>query len=335
MSEPINKNNVDVKIGVIGAGRWGQNIVRTLHALGVLGAVADENPDIHHALTEQYPDVWVFAEHQHLLADEELNAIVIATPAHTHLALAQQVLAAGKHVLIEKPLALPGQNISELQRVAAASDKIVMVGHLLLYQPAISFIKSFIQTGKLGRLLSVHQTRRNLGTVREHENAMVSLGVHDLAVLQYLIGEVPVKCQATGQCVIRDDIEDDVTVHIGYESGVQAHVSVSWLWPQKQRELMILGDQGALHFDEVTQTVTLHRNTVVGKRKEEGSEVVYQGGGQALTLELAHFIDCIITGASPHSDLAQGVVVCELLGSIQRQLEHERKTVPETSVSHY
>lgn len=324
-----------IRVGVIGAGRWGQNIIRTLSELGALAAVAEKNADALDAVKAQYPGVKCYEGFQCLLDDPAIDAVVVATPAATHAAFALAVMDAGKHLFVEKPLAMTSDEVQVLSREVKRFDHVFMVGHLLLYQPAITFMKHFIDAGRLGRLISCHQVRRNLGTVREHENALYSLGVHDVAVLQYLIDDTPVSCRATGHCVVQKTIEDDVYSHIEYESGVKAHIHVSWMWPIKQRELMVIGELGALHFDELTQTVTHHQNTVIPEKREQGSEVVYQGGGQALTLEMAHFIDCIHTGRKPKSDDQQGLVVCDILNALQGQLVHERADLPEPSHSDY
>lgn len=324
-----------IRIGVIGAGRWGRNIIRTLSELGALAAVAESDPEACAIVAEQYPEVTCYDGFRALLDDDSIDAVVVATPAATHAAFALAVMDADKHLFVEKPLAMTKEEVQVLSREVQSFAKTFMVGHLLLYQPAITFIKSFIEAGRLGPLVSCHQVRRNLGTVREHENALYSLGVHDVAVLQYLINGTPVRCRSTGHCVMQSTVEDDVYAHIEYESGVKAHIHNSWMWPIKQRELMVIGEQGALHFDELTQTVTHHKNTVMPSRLEQGSEVVYQGSGQALTLEMAHFIDCIQSGKQPKSDYQQGLVVCDILNALQGQLVHERADVPESSHSHY
>lgn len=322
-------------IGVIGAGRWGRNHVRTLSELGVLAAIADPSADIRDEMAKSYPGVTLYDHHQRMLSDPYIDGVVIATPVVTHALIALEAMAANKHVFVEKPLAMTPSELLELSQASAEYQKTLMVGHLLLYQPAIQFIRHFLESGQLGKVLSIHQVRRNLGTVRENENAMMSLGVHDVAVLQYLIGDLPIKCRATGQRVICAEIEDAVSVQLEYTSGLQAHIDVSWMWPVKQREMTIIGEHGALQFDELTQSVVWHNNTVIGGKREGGSETVFSDTGDVLTLELQHYIDCIQTGDIPNSDFQQGVMVCEILNTIEGQLAHERVKVPDSSHSNY
>lgn len=319
------------KIGVIGAGRWGQNIVRTFNQLGVLAAIAETSDELREVVCDEYQNAWCYASDDILFADDELDAIAIATPAVTHFNLACKALDAGKHVFVEKPMAMTLKEAKLLEQKVKDSGKILMVGHLLLFQSAIQFIKNFLDEGKLGKIISMRQVRRNLGTVRSEENAMYSLGVHDVAVLQYLIDAAPKSVLATGQAFIKDGVEDDVSVHIRYDNEVQAHIHVSWLWPMKNRELFILGENGALHFDELQQTVTWHKNTVIPEKQEQGSEVIFKGNNQPLVLELAHFIDCIKTGSTPISGIDQGVVVTEILQTISDQLTNERTKNAEPS----
>lgn len=325
----------NIKVGVIGAGRWGKNIIRTFNELGVLAAICDTDQGVCKELAQEYPQATIHHKFDQLLADESLDAVAIATPAVTHVPLVLAAISANKHIFVEKPLATNSEQIGQLEQAANNYSKTIMVGHMLLYQPAISFIKTFLDTGKLGRVFSFRQVRRNLGTVREHENAMYSLGVHDIAVLQYLINDTPQRCQAVGQAINKPGVEDDISVHIRYDSGVRAHIHVTWMWPYKQRELMILGEHGALHYDELKQEVVWHKNTVVPTKKVDGAETVFTGVSEPLTLELAHFLDCIKTGKQPLSDLKQGVVVADILESITGQLSDESFRLQESSVSHY
>ena len=324
-----------IKVGVIGAGRWGQNIIRTFAELGALVAIADADKGVCKELANQYPDAKIYHTAKELLQDQDINAVAIATPANTHVDLVIAAIAAQKHIFVEKPLATNSEQITRLKQHANNYSKTLMVGHMLLYQPAIAFIKTFLDTGKLGRIFSLRQVRRNLGTVREYENALYSLGVHDIAVLQYLINKTPEKCHAVGQTIIRDTIEDDISVHIRYADGIRAHIHVTWMWPFKQRELMILGEHGALFYDELKQEVVWHKNTVTPEKKVEGSDVVFTGTSEPLKLELAHFLDCCHTGARPRSDLNQGIIVADILESISGQLSDERFRVQEPSNSHY
>ncbi len=311
------------KIGVIGAGRWGKNIINTLHNLGVLAGIAEPNANLRNDIHSLYPNIPVFDSHQKLL-DTEIPAVAIATPVFTHFEIAKEALLAGKDVFVEKPMTVNLEESDELVLLAKQKNKILMVGHMLLYQPAIQFIKQFIGEGQLGRLYSLRQVRRNLGTIRTQENVLYSLGVHDLAVLNYLVGEKVVDSISTGHAITTANIEDDMTVHLTYASGVQAHLHVSWLWPVKDRQLMILGEKGALHYDELSHTVIFHQRfgNSDATITDRGEEIVFKGSGEPLRLEMEHFIDCIVHRKLPLSHGQQGADVVELMESLMGALEN-------------
>ncbi len=308
--------------GLIGSGGWGKNIARTLHELKALGGIAEVRPELREQLESAYPGVPMYHDHRALLSSE-LPAVAIATPAATHFALAKEALLAGKHVFVEKPIALSSREAEELVDLSEQRGRVLMVGHLLLYQPAVRWMKDYLASGALGELWSLHQERLNLGTVRTVENAMWSLGVHDVAVLLHLVGQVPERTRAVAQTVVQPGVADDAYLHLGFPSGVQAHVHVSWLWPEKRRRLTVIGSQGMLIYDEGTQTVTLHRKRIGDGMKplDEGEEVVFQGSAQPLTLEIEHFLECIRDHARPVSDGRSAVEVVRVLEKATRQME--------------
>ncbi|HEU68148.1 MAG TPA: Gfo/Idh/MocA family oxidoreductase [Candidatus Acetothermia bacterium] len=311
-----------MKVGLIGAGGWGRNLARTLAELGALGGIAEVRPEARDELRSVYPDVPVYPDHRLLLAGS-LPAVAIATPAATHYALAREALEAAKHVFVEKPLALRREEGEDLADRADRAGRTLMVGHLLLYQPAVGWMKEYLAAGSLGGLSSLHQERLNLGTVRTVENALWSLGVHDVAVLLHLVGERPVGVQAVGQAVLQPHVEDDVHLHLAFPSGVRAHVHASWLWPEKRRRLTVVGSQAMLVYDEIAQEVTLHRKRIGEdlRPREEGSEVVFRGAAQPLRLEMEHFLACVRDGRRPLSDGRRAVEVVAVLEEASRQLE--------------
>lgn len=310
------------KIAVIGGGNWGKNLIRTFNQLGALVAVTEASDELRDNLQTQYPDITFYASHQDLLKSD-VDAVAIATPVFTHFDLAKQALNAGKDVFVEKPMTETEVDAAELKQLAESLNRILMVGHMLLYQPAIRFIKEFIVSGKLGQVYSYHQTRKNLGTIRTHENALFSLGVHDVAVLDYLVGEQPVNVQAQGQQITNQGIEDEFILHLSYPSGVQAHLYLSWLWPVKDRHLMVLGEKGALFFDELTSKVTWMKNhgNPDASLTKEGEEVVFEGADQPLTLELQHFLDCLETRELPLSNAAQGQAVVAVMEKAMQEIK--------------
>ena len=231
------------QIAVVGAGNWGKNIVRTLYSMDALPhSVTEQNDSLRRALKEQYSNIEMLDSIDELIQQSSCP-IVLATPVSTHFSIAKNILKAGRDLLIEKPMAMNQQECVELNALAKKNKCILMVGHLLIYQPAITFIKSYLKDNNLGKIHNIYQVRRNLGTIRTHENALYSLGVHDLAVLDYLVGQTPSKIQATGQSIINKGIEDDIHVHMTFENDLQTHLHSSWMWPVKERYLMVSGEK--------------------------------------------------------------------------------------------
>lgn len=314
-----------MKVGLIGAGGWGKNLAQKLHELGALGAIAEIRPEVREELKFRYPYIPIYPDHRFLL-ESDLPAVVIATPAATHYALAKEALFSGKHVFVEKPLALSPKEAQELAEISESLGKILMVGHLLLYQPAIRFIKDFLNSGNLGEIWSLHHERLNLGKVRTVENALWSLGIHDVAVLLFLVGRYPQRIQAWGHAVLQPEVEDDVYLHLSFSGGLQAHIHSSWLWPEKCRRLIIIGSKGMLVFDEVAQTVVFHRKYVTPDlvHHDEGSEIVFHNADEPLKLELQHFLECLMEGKRPLSDGKSAVEVTKVLEEATRQLRRCR-----------
>jgi predicted dehydrogenase len=312
------------KVIVVGAGQWGRNLVRTFHELGELAGVAEAHYELRRQLASDYPNIPLYDDYRESLKTD-VAAIVIATPAHTHASIAIEAMEAGKDVFVEKPITLSVEEAEQLVRLAEKRERILMVGHLLLYQPAIQRIKAIIEDGLIGEIASLYQERMKLGRVRAVENVLWSFGVHDLAVILYLIGKSPLHIQATGQCIVQPEIEDDVYVHLTFEGSVTAHLHTSWLWPQQRRHLTIIGTKGMIVYDEEKQTVTLHRKTIDAglANVDEGTELVFQGEAKPLTLECKHFLQCIDTRQSPVSDGRNGSDVVRILEQASRLLREE------------
>lgn len=314
-----------MKVGLIGFGGWGKNLAQTLYELGALGGVAELRPEARAEVSALYPDIPVYPGHQALL-ETDLPAVAIATPAATHYAMAKEALGAKKHVFVEKPLALTTAEAEELVAIAKKVERILMVGHLLLYQPAIWWIKEFIGSGGLGEIWNLHQERLNLGKVRTVENALFSLAVHDVAVVVHLLGQAPERIVAQGQAILQPTVEDDVYLHMRFPGEVYAHIHASWLWPEKRRRLTIIGSKGMLVYDEMEQAVVLHRKGVNSNLStwDKGMEVIFRGHGEPLKLELAHFLQCISEGRTPLSDGISALPVVRVLEEATRQLSRQR-----------
>lgn len=316
----------EIKVALIGAGNWGRNLLENFYHLGVLAAVVDEDEKRLHEVEKKYPDsnIKLLSCADELWGKPAISAVAIATPAATHYALAKAALMVGKDVFVEKPLTLRAHEAEELSKLARENSRLLMVGHLLLYQPAIRWIKDFLTEGGsgIGKLLSLHQERLNLGRVRTIENALWSLGVHDVALFLDLVGEEPTHIRVVGQRAVQKDIEDDVYLHLTFPTGVKAHLHTSWLWPEKRRRLTIIGDGGMVVYDEITQKVIWHKKRI-GPQLENidaGEEVVLEGASEPLKIELSHFIECCKNRAKPYSDGESAVAVVEVLEKAQKQL---------------
>ena len=308
-----------MKIAVIGAGHWGINLVRNLHALEVLSHVVETDPEIINAVSEEMPDAQFLNEYNDLLSSD-VDAVAIATPAGTHYEIASHFLKSGKDVFIEKPMTLCSKEARDLVSDAEHNASVLMVGHMLLYQPAIQFIKSYLEQGHLGRIYHLHQDRLKLGRVRTEENVLWSLGVHDIAVLLYLVGSSPEKVEFSGHCGIQEQIEDDTYIHMTFDGGIKAHLHSSWIWPENIRSLKIIGAKGMLVYDEMEQEVVLHKKRIGNdfENIDEGAEILFKGSNEPLRLEMEHFIHCIRSREEPLSNGRSGAEVIRVLESLKK-----------------
>ncbi len=303
-----------MKIAVVGAGQWGMNLVQTLHSMGVLGAVVEADSERRASKSSATPGVpWVSS----LEDAPPCEAVVIATPAPTHFDVAKAALQSRQDVFVEKPIALSAVQARELRDLAAAQKQVLMVGHLLLYQPAVRWIAGFLKEEGIGKLYSIHQERLNLGRARAAENVLWSLGVHDIAVLLSWVGEPPKKVSAFGQAALQTGIEDDVSLHLSFASDVQAHLHVSWLWPERRRRTTLIGSKGMLVYDELDQTVKLHRKAIQTPALQNidgGVETVFETSGQEpLRLEMEHFVARCQDRQTPLSGADHALEVTEVL----------------------
>jgi len=302
------------QVVVVGAGHWGKNVVRTLYTLGALAGVVESDPERRLALAQEYPGVPVY-DHIDSVLSSDVSALAIATPAPTHYSLAGQALAAGKDVFVEKPITLRVDEARALNQLASERRRILMVGHMLLYQPAVQRIKELIDSQEIGELWSLHQERLGFGIVRRAENALWSLGVHDVAVALYLFGEPPIHLWAAGQRVLQESIEDDVHLHMRFSGNREGHLHVSWLWPHRRRRMTVIGSNGMIVYDELDQTVTLYRKGFGDNLEawDEGEQLVAHGHPEPLRFELQHFLHRIEDRQPPLTDGNHAIQVMEVL----------------------
>jgi len=315
---------VSPAVAVAGCGAWGRNHVRTFHELGALAGVVEVLPALRERIQADYPGVPVWGSLEQAFA--HADGIVIATPAPSHAALAARALRVGKGVLVEKPMTLGVRDAQALVALAQGAGRPLLVGHLLLYQPAIRELKRMLEFGTVGRVLRIHQERLNHGRVRNTENVLWSLAPHDVAVLCHLMGGGPREVRATGAAFLQPGIHDDIHLELGFSGGRSAHIHSAWYWPGKRRGLRVLGDEGMIAYNESDQSLTLHRKRLKGGDPpaglapvDDGSERVFEGHGEALRLEDQHFLDCL-AGAAPLADGRSGVEVVRVLEEADAQL---------------
>lgn len=307
---------------VVGAGNWGRNLVRNFYELGALAGVAEVSPDLRAGICAKYPGVVTYADYQKVL-EADAQAVVLATPAPTHYELAIAALEAGKDVFVEKPMTLHKKEAQHLAEYADKHSRILMVGHLLLYQPAIAWMRDYLASGKAGQVLHVATQRAKLGKVRTQENVWWSFAPHDISVVLDLLGNPSLKqVQASGHAMLQAEIEDNVHVDLRFEGGQTAHIHCSWYWPLKQRSTVVIASEQMLVYDEISQTVTVQNMGVDANlnNREEGSWCPEVAASEPLKLECQHFLDCLKTRQQPRSDGWNGVAVVEILEKVQEAL---------------
>jgi len=275
-----------VRVGVVGLGYWGPNLARNFDRLP--GAELAYCCDLDEAnlakARSQYPAATITDDYSQLLADDALDAIVVATSVPTHYALGKKALEAGKHTFIEKPIALKAADAQDLLDTADEYGVKLMVGHLLEYHPAVAKMKELIDSGELGKVFYAYANRLNLGKVRTDENALWSFGPHDISVLNYLTGDEPVEVSARGECYLQDDVEDVVFGYIKYKSGVVGHLHVSWLDPHKSRKITVVGEKKMVVFDDMES----ERKITVYDKGATTTRTKFETYGEFVTL---HFGD--------------------------------------------
>ncbi|HLM35481.1 MAG TPA: Gfo/Idh/MocA family oxidoreductase [Gaiellaceae bacterium] len=248
------------KLGQVGLGYWGKNLVRNFDELAELTWLCDSAPDLREEFARRHPQARVTESFDDVLADDGVEAVVIATPVPTHHELALRALEAGKHVFVEKPPAMRETEMDELVAAAEERHLTLMPGHLLLYHPGVLKLKELVDAGELGEVLCVYGNRQNLGIIRQNENALWSLGVHDLSVILYLVGEDPVEAVAHGRDFLTPGVEDVVFCYLRFPSGKIAHMHLSWLDPHKMRKMTVVGTEKMAVFDdmELERKVTIY-----------------------------------------------------------------------------
>ena len=317
-----------MKIAVIGAGHWGKNLVRNFKELGVLSKVWDTDPE-RRSWLESELKADTASGLEEIWSDEEIDGVVVATPAETHFDLAKQALNSGKHVMVEKPLCLSLEQGEELRRLADSTGLTLMVGHLLEYHPGVLKLKELVDQGALGKLWYIYSNRLNLGRIRTEENILWSFAPHDISVILLLLGEMPDRVAAWGGAYLDDRVADVTVSTLSFPSGAKAHIHVSWLHPYKEQRLVVIGDRKMAVFDDVAQRelkLMLYDRGVdwVDRkpvpRSKDVTTVPFEAS-EPLRMECEHFIECVKSGDRPRTDAASGQRVLSLLTACQRSLE--------------
>ena len=319
----MSKNN----ICVVGAGYWGRNHIRTLQELGVLGGIVEQKEDLLDQISEQYPDAKTYQNIGEALDCVEFAGFTVATPAETHHDIAVQIIKSGRHVLVEKPLCLNIKDAENMVNLAKQYKVNLMVGHVLLFHPAIQMIKSLIDEGKIGKLQYIYSNRLNLGQVRTEENVFWSLAPHDIAIFQYLTDSYPESIMANGSTFLQEGIYDSTITQLKYTNGVEGHIFVSWLHPFKEHRLVVIGSKAMISFEDSIKDKPLilymkkfELISGVPEKVDGPVEIVKYDYKMALTEELTYFINHL---DGEHPKLSNGqhaLAVTKILVEASNQL---------------
>lgn len=334
-----------INVAVVGMGYWGPNLARNLAAVpgANLYAIADLREESLLQAGRQYPAARLTADYQETLADSAVDAVVIATPAETHYALARESLSAGKHVLVEKPLSTTSAQCRELVELADKLNKVLMVGHVFLYNAAVQKLKALIDSGELGEVYYISSSRLNLGRIRQDTNALWNFAPHDISIITYLLDMMPSQVNARGFSYIQDGIEDVVFMTLNFPTGAGSHVHISWLDPRKVRTMTVVGSEKMVVYDDVSADakIRIYDKGVTRKRAARSLgdfdtfgefQLLLRAGDllipkidfvEPLKVECQHFVDCIVDGKRPISDGREGLRVVQVLEAAQRSMERE------------
>jgi predicted dehydrogenase len=312
-----------LRVGLAGLGYWGPNLARNFDELSDLAWLCDVDEEARGTFAGRFPRARTTADFGDLLADPELEAVVVATPVPTHYDLARQALDAGKHVLVEKPPAMLAAEMDELVGIADERDLVLMPGHLLLYHPGVRKLKDLIDGGELGDVLCVYGNRQNLGIIRRDENALWSLGVHDLSVILYLLDEEPAETIALGRDFLTPGVEDVVFCYLRFPSGKIAHMHLSWLDPHKMRRMTVVGTEKMVVFDdmELERKVTVYekapwkRATTYGEWQTRSGDIHVPKipTDEPLRLECRHFLSLVAGDGDRRKVAHDGAMVVRAL----------------------
>ena len=322
-----------IKIGVAGGGYWGKNLIRVFYELGALSVICDTNSQLKFDYQVKYPHIKFTTNIEELIHDREIKGIVIATPAHTHYEVAKKSIVAGKNVFVEKPLALKVKEGKELVRLAEEKKKILMVGHILHYHPAIVKLKELIKNGTLGKIYYIYSHRLNIGRIRHEENILWSFAPHDISLVLSLTKHMPQKVRCNGGIYLDHNVEDITLVFFEFPNNLKAHIFVSWLNPIKEQKFVVLGSEKMAVFDDTSENNKLclyaHKiewhPVLVPTIHKARAEIVSFEKMEPLKAECEHFLECIESQRIPLTDGYEGLKVLKVLEMAQSSLRRKKK----------
>jgi UDP-2-acetamido-3-amino-2,3-dideoxy-glucuronate N-acetyltransferase len=317
------------QIALVGCGYWGKNLCRNFHALGALSTVVDATENGQATARSIAPNAIISNNFDDILGADQIQGVGLATPAETHADLAIQAMRSGKDVFVEKPMALSISDAEEMQKVALETDRILMVGHLLEYHPAVLKLRELIDSGELGKINYIYSNRLNFGKVRTEENALWSFAPHDVAVILRLLGQSPIEVSASGGSYLTQDVADVTVSNLRFSNNCRAHIFVSWLHPYKEQRLVVVGDQKMAIFNDVaaygeklqlySQRVEFDGNVPV--LKKENAEFISHADTEPLHEECAHFLEYMKSRNKPLTDAQSGIEVLKVLNACQSSIE--------------
>jgi UDP-2-acetamido-3-amino-2,3-dideoxy-glucuronate N-acetyltransferase len=323
------------KIAVVGAGYWGKNLIRNFDSLGVLRTICESDEGTRNSFSKQYPKVDMVESLEEVLHEPSIEGVAIASPAEMHYRMVKEALLKGKHVFVEKPIALHKNEGQELQELAGNRQRVLMVGHLLQYHAAVVKLKQLVSQGELGKIQYIYSNRLNLGKIRQEENILWSFAPHDISVILSLTGEMPERVTSVGANYLHEKVADVTLSTLAFPSGIRAHIFVSWLHPYKEQKLVVVGDRKMALFNDVEPEDKLllypHRiewkNNMPIPDKKEADKVAFEKK-EPLKEECQHFLDCIAESLKPKTDGEEALRVLAVLEACQKSLEQDGQIVP-------
>lgn len=321
------------KVAVVGCGYWGKNLVRNFSELKALVAICDTDVDRLESFKIKYPGLKTTPSFKEVLEDSDIRAVVLATPSVQHFQMAKEALLADKDVFVEKPLALEVKEGEELVRLAEENKKVLMIGHVLRYHPAVDKLRELIDTGALGRIQYIYSNRLNIGKIRAQENILWSFAPHDISVILFLLNEFPESIYAGGGSYLQHGIPDVTLTTMHFKSGVRAHIFVSWLHPFKEQKLVVVGDKKMAVFDDTSEEkLFLYPHKIewverIPMAHKAEAEIVPLEMEEPLKTECRHFLECIQKGQTPKTDGVEGLGVLRVLEASQESLNRNGATI--------